>query len=88
MNGTITPCMGCMERKVGCHSSCEAFREWNEKHQAERQKRSAIKNINREFADYKKDTYDKMTSRGAAHYRQKKEKGIRKDVDTGRMEDN
>ena len=78
MNSTMTPCMGCMERKVGCHSSCEAFREWNEMRQAERQKRRDAKKIRQEFADYKKNTYDKMTSRGAAHYRQKKEKGIRR----------
>lgn len=24
----ICPCKGCKERKVGCHASCEAYKEW------------------------------------------------------------
>lgn len=25
------PCMGCAERKVGCHSECPKYRAWKEK---------------------------------------------------------
>ena len=87
MNRDKTPCIECADREVGCHAKCQAYKEWKEHHEAERQKCIEEKRIRHEYADYKKNVYGKMSSRGVAHYRQNKQKGIRKDVDTGRMED-
>ena len=38
------PCKGCGEREVGCHSKCEKYISWNEKHQ----KRLELINKNKE----------------------------------------
>lgn len=27
-------CYGCVERKAGCHTVCEKYKEWKEKHDA------------------------------------------------------
>lgn len=27
-------CYGCEERKAGCHSTCEKYKEWKEEHDA------------------------------------------------------
>lgn len=36
---TDSPCKGCEEREVGCHSSCERYKDWQEVHNAERNAR-------------------------------------------------
>lgn len=92
MNRDKTPCIDCADREVGCHAKCRWYKDWKEQHEAERKKQIDAKKIRHEYADYKKNVYSKMSARGVAHYRQNREKGIHRDVDTertdtGRMED-
>lgn len=52
----ICPCYGCEGRAVGCHSKCEKFAVWNEKHlknRKEMQNNAFIENQ----ADYRKNEY-------------------------------
>lgn len=52
----ICPCYGCKGRAVGCHSKCEKFTVWNEKHlknKKEMQNKAFIGNQ----ADYRKNEY-------------------------------
>lgn len=36
LNNNICPCKGCTERYVNCHSLCEQYKTWNERHQETR----------------------------------------------------
>lgn len=52
----ICPCYGCEGRAVGCHSKCEKFTIWNQKHlknKKEMQNKAFIENQ----ADYRKNEY-------------------------------
>lgn len=37
LNNNICPCKGCAERYVNCHSLCEQYKAWNQKHQETRE---------------------------------------------------
>lgn len=39
---TENSCIGCLERKVGCHSKCEKYKKWKEEY--EKVKAQAKKN--------------------------------------------
>ena len=78
MNYTDTPCRGCGERRVGCHAECQFYKEWKEKHEAKRQAMIAERNKARDFTDYKYESYSRMTKRGVAQARERKEQGIRR----------
>lgn len=52
----ICPCYGCERRSAGCHSKCEKFTIWNQKHlknKKEMQNKAFIENQ----ADYRKNEY-------------------------------
>lgn len=52
----VCPCYGCEGRAVWCHSKCEKFTVWNEKHlknKKEMQNKAFIENQ----ADYRKNEY-------------------------------
>lgn len=52
----VCPCYGCEGGAVGCHSKCEKFTVWNEKHlknKKEMQNKAFIENQ----ADYRKNEY-------------------------------
>lgn len=52
----ICPCYGCEGRIAGCHSKCEKFKIWNQKHlknKKEMQNKAFIENQ----ADYRKNEY-------------------------------
>lgn len=52
----ICPCYGCEGRSAGCHSKCEKFTIWNQKHlknKKEMQNKAFIENQ----ADYRKNEY-------------------------------
>lgn len=85
MNRDKTPCIDCADRKVGCHASCQAYKDWKEQHEAERMQIREQRNKRSEFADYKKSCYGKMTRRGYELYRERRNKGIRRvdDVERG-----
>lgn len=80
MNDKETPCIECERRAVGCHTRCKDYQEWKKRHDENRQKQIAERRARCEFADYKKNTYGKMTRRGYEKYRQDRQKGIRRDV--------
>lgn len=53
---SICPCYGCERRIAGCHSKCEKFTIWNQKHlknKKEMQNKAFIENQ----ADYRKNEY-------------------------------
>ena len=33
MKEPASPCVGCPDRKVGCHSTCDGYAEWKAKYQ-------------------------------------------------------
>ena len=48
-----SPCKDCPERQIKCHASCERFKEYQEKHNAERKRmyeedclRNQVNNLN------------------------------------------
>ena len=38
-SGRDCPCCGCQERSVGCHGTCERYKAWDGKRQAEKLER-------------------------------------------------
>lgn len=40
----ISPCKGCTERHTACHGSCEAYKAWKERYQAQQKYLEANKN--------------------------------------------
>lgn len=79
MNYEDTPCRGCGERRVGCHATCKFYREWKANHDAKRSAMIARQRREQDYTDYRHDSYSRMTKRGVAQARERKEKGIRKD---------
>lgn len=61
------PCYHCEERHEGCHSDCERYAEWNEKHQAVMDRKAKDKTA--------KDMVDRFMIDNSA--RRKKYKGLR-----------
>ena len=37
-----SPCKDCQDRKVGCHGSCEKYKDFHERLRADRQKRREV----------------------------------------------
>ena len=33
----ISPCKGCTERNPGCHGSCDRYKEWKERYDAQQE---------------------------------------------------
>lgn len=81
MNNTKTPCIDCERRHMGCHSRCEDYKKWKDEHEARRKEYHEKRNEYSAFQDYISKSYGKMHSRGSARYQQRKEKGIRRDVE-------
>lgn len=48
-------CYGCEERKAGCHSTCEKYKEWKEKHDEQqvviKAERAKLNDLDGLFAD-------------------------------------
>ena len=40
-----TPCYGCLNRKVGCHSSCEPYIAFDKNNKKESKRRAFISNV-------------------------------------------
>ena len=71
------PCCGCQERTVGCHGTCERYKAWNGKRQAERQERIRRTSILHEA--------DKRKSAAVSHYKRRgRQKG--KEPENQRMQ--
>ena len=62
-SGRDCPCCGCQERAVGCHGTCERYKAWNGKRQAERQERIRRTSILHEA--------DKRKSAAVSHYKRR-----------------
>lgn len=62
-SGRDCPCCGCQERTVGCHGTCERYKAWNGKRQAERQERIKKTSLLHEA--------DKRKSAAVSHYKRR-----------------
>ena len=62
-SGRDCPCCGCQERAVGCHGTCERYKAWDGKRQAERQERIKRASILHEA--------DKRKSAAVSHYKRR-----------------
>ena len=51
----IKVCKGCVRRKVGCHASCEAYKEEKAQYDAEQAKEREVKLKERDFSCFKID---------------------------------
>ena len=40
----MSPCKGCTNRHTACHDSCEAYKEWKERYQAQQKHLETYKN--------------------------------------------
>ena len=57
------PCCGCQERTVGCHGTCERYKAWDGKRQAEKLERFRRTSILHEA--------DKRKSAAVSHYKRR-----------------
>lgn len=49
----VSPCKGCEEREVGCHTHCTGYKKWKGENDAERKyQRDAIDGLVREISQY------------------------------------
>ena len=60
-SGRDCPCCGCQERAVGCHGTCEKYKAWDGKRQAEKLERFRRISILHEA--------DKRKSAAVSHYK-------------------
>ena len=63
---TSTPCYGCQDRAVGCHSKCDRYISWSKEHNEKRMAAYKAKEHRRIMQEYLADTI--------AKYRRKKRK--------------
>ncbi len=49
------PCKDCTERHVGCHGTCERYKDWKTAHDAEKDARFKAKQEEATFRKYKVD---------------------------------
>lgn len=40
-----SPCYGCLNRKVGCHASCDPYLEFHNKNKEESKRRAFVSNV-------------------------------------------
>ena len=66
-SGRDCPCCGCQERAVGCHGTCDQYKTWDGKRQAEKLERFRKTSILHEA--------DKRKSAAVSHYK-KRSSGI------------
>ena len=74
------PCCGCRERTVGCHGTCERYKAWDGKrqaeklerfrrtsilHEADKRKKAAVEIIEGEEGRYEQGDFDGETDTGA-----------------------
>lgn len=57
------PCMGCEDRAAGCHGTCERYKAWNGKRQAEKLERFRKTSILHEA--------DRRKSAAVSHYKRR-----------------
>lgn len=62
-SGRDCPCCGCQERTVGCHGTCERYKAWDGKRQAEKLERFRRTSILHEA--------DKRKSAAVSHYKRR-----------------
>ena len=59
-NKNNSPCFGCFNRRVGCHSGCDRFQEWSTEHVAAREAVRQKKQQNNMLRSYSIDLADKI----------------------------
>lgn len=62
-SGRDCPCCGCQERTVGCHGTCDQYKTWDGKRQAEKLERFRRTSILHEA--------DKRKSAAVSHYKRR-----------------
>lgn len=62
-SGRDCPCCGCQERAVGCHGTCDQYKTWDGKRQAEKLERFRRTSILHEA--------DKRKSAAVSHYKRR-----------------
>ena len=63
-------CKGCLDRKMGCHGSCEKYK----KERAEHDKRLAQRESERSVINYQIETYNRISP---GHIRKRRRQGHR-----------
>lgn len=58
--GVKSPCYGCTERKVGCHSNCDTYLDFQQKVKEQNAKRDMINAYRNGYVIEKKARLDKM----------------------------
>ena len=66
----VSPCKGCKERKEGCHSRCDHYKDWKDDLEQEKANKNKVMSIESSFAKI-------YESRTKAEFRRHK-KGHRK----------
>lgn len=65
----VSPCKGCEEREVGCHTHCTGYKKWKGESDAERKyQRDAIDGLVREISQYTSMTKPKKGGGGIVEY--------------------
>lgn len=57
------PCLNCTDRKLGCHGSCERYKEFQEKNEEIKAKERAEKDIYAGYRDYKEEKFKRLEGR-------------------------
>lgn len=59
-----SPCQGCDERYIGCHSQCDLYKAYKQKIDEQVKARLKERNIDKAIRDNKHKIYDNMRKRG------------------------
>lgn len=54
------PCLNCTDRKLGCHSSCKQYKEFQKRCEEIRAKERAEKDIYAGYRDYKEEKFKRL----------------------------
>ena len=53
----LAPCKGCLNRFLGCHSTCDLYKDWKAQHEADNKAKQYNKNSNNDFNPILRDLW-------------------------------
>lgn len=54
------PCLNCTDRKPGCHSTCERYKDFQKQHEEIKSKERAEKDTYTNYCGYKEEKFKRL----------------------------
>lgn len=59
----MNPCKDCLDRQIGCHSSCEKYLEWNRQHKKDKEELDKKRAYDKQATTYQVESIRKAAKR-------------------------